>query len=179
MFVKINEVSTRTVGLTAFHKKEMDEKVGWDPYSCSSENLRKYLCGSLRLRYDEIIVDDLVRSIGHICEVEIEDGCIKKVDSLMTYNELVVQLQEQDEAIRTLETERIDILNIESGKTKSKMDKQNLILQELSSHRGEPIHFDELADNLSDYMDRDDLRRLLGRMNTLVFMPRPDFWKRI
>jgi len=77
------------------------------------------------------------------------------------------------------DTGKIDILNIESGKTKSKEDKQNLILRELSRHGGEPLHIDELADNLANYMDRDELRRRMAGMNTYIFSPRPDFWKRI
>ncbi len=173
-FVKINELTTTTCNLTMFHKNEMDEKVGWNPYQTPLQNLSKYMGSSLKLRYTEAVVDDLIENIDHICEVDIEKGYIKKVKPLMSFNELLVQLEAQYEGEIESSLDTIAPLDM----------KLKTVLRVISEmeHISDMVNDGDLFEALMDdhSIKRDEAARLIGTLmrNGSIYSPRPGYYKK-
>ena len=170
-FVKINELTTTTCHLTVFHKTEMDEKIGWNAYQTPLQNLSKYLGSSLKLRFTEAVVDDLIDNIDHICEVEIENGRIINVEPLMSFNELKSQLDSEDKDKLEFSTIDVDPLREKVMAVLSGLEKES-----------DTVEVDELFKVLREKyeIERNETARLLSVLlrDGVIYSPRPGYYKK-
>jgi len=173
-YVIIKELTTTTCHLTVFHKTEMDEKIGWNTYQTPLQNLGKYLGSSIKLRYSETVVDDLIENIDHICEVEIENGRIINVDPLMSFNELEAKLEAEYEGISESST-------IDGDPLRMKIQKVVDVLSELD-HESHAVEVEELFKVLKEDHDivRNEAVKLLGVLmrDGRIYSPRPGYYKK-
>lgn len=73
------------------------------------------------------------------------------------------------------DTGKIDVGIIETGKSQSKEGKKNMILGILRRDR-DPVHIDDLIEEVSDFMDEGEVRRLLRGMDSITFNPHGDYY---
>lgn len=92
---RVTKVTTRTCNIVLFQWEEWLKKSFWNPYVPALSNIYWYDSGSLSLKYEENVADDLIESIGYVSEIGISDGTIVLVKKLKKYSELLEEAEKE------------------------------------------------------------------------------------
>lgn len=100
LYGRIDYITGRVIKITVFRKNEYENKLYWNNYQLTCQNLEHKLSNKISIKYDKTNIDKFIESLNWICWLAISNGVLVDCEKLYYYDDLVQEAYNADKIKR-------------------------------------------------------------------------------